>query len=104
MLGSINTTQVFLDLTFITLAMLVFGGIGSLWGATLGAITIAGLNAILAEATRGIGIGSYELEIPGGTRLLVVGAVMLLVVLFRPTGLTRSRELAWPPFAGRNRR
>lgn len=101
LLGSINTTQVFLDLTFITLAMLVFGGIGSLWGAVVGALTIAGLNALLAEATRGIGIGSYDLEIPGGTRLLVVGMVMLLVVLFRPSGLTRSRELTWPPFARR---
>ena len=100
-LGSINTTQVFLDLTFITLAMLVFGGVGSLWGAVLGALTIASLNALLAEATRGIGIGSFDLEIPGGTRLLVVGTVMLLVVLFRPTGLTRSKELRWPPFARR---
>ena len=99
LLGSITTNQVFLDLTFITLAMLVFGGIGSLWGAVLGALTIASLNAVLAEATRGIGIGSFDLEIPGGTRLLVVGAVMLLVLLFRPSGLTGSRELRWPPFS-----
>ncbi len=99
--GSINTTQVYLDLTFITLAMLVFGGIGSLWGAVLGALTIATLNALLAEATRGIGIGTMEIEIPGGTRLLVVGLVMLLVLLFRPDGLTRSRELSWPPFRRR---
>lgn len=101
LLGSITTGQVFLDLTFITLAMLVFGGIGSLWGAVLGALTIATLNALLAEATRGIGIGSYDIEIPGGTRLLVVGTVMLLVVLFKPDGLTGSRELRWPPFARR---
>ena len=94
--GSITTGDVFLDLTFITLAMLVVGGIGSLWGAVLGALTIAGLNAFLAEATRGIGIGSYDLEIPGGTRLLTIGTVMLAVVLFRPTGLTGSRELMWP--------
>ena len=100
--GSITTEQVFLDLTFITLAMLVFGGIGSLWGAVLGALTIAGLNALLAEATRGIGIGSHDLEIPGGTRLLVVGTVMLLVVMFRPNGITKS-ELAWPPFTRRGR-
>ena len=94
--GSITTGDVFLDLTFITLAMLVVGGIGSLWGAVLGALSIAGLNAFLAEATRGIGIGSYDLEIPGGTRLLTIGTVMLAVVLFRPTGLTGSRELMWP--------
>jgi branched-chain amino acid transport system permease protein len=96
LLGSINTQQVFLDLTFITLAMLVVGGVGSLWGAVVGALTIAGLNAFLAEAQRGITIGSFDFELPGGTRLLALGVVMLLVVLFKPDGLTGGRELTWP--------
>jgi branched-chain amino acid transport system permease protein len=96
LLGSITTQQVFLDLTFITLAMLVVGGAGSLWGAVVGALTIAGLNAFLAEAQRGITIGSLDVELPGGTRLLTLGVVMLLVLLFKPDGLTGGRELAWP--------
>lgn len=96
LLGSITTDQVFLDLTFITLAMLVFGGVGSLWGALLGALTVAGLNSVLAEATRGITIGSLDLKLPGGTRLLVLGLLMLLVLLLKPAGLTNSRELRWP--------
>jgi branched-chain amino acid transport system permease protein len=96
LLGSITTQQVFLDLTFITLAMLVVGGVGSLWGAVVGALTIAGLNAFLAEAQRGITIGSVDFELPGGTRLLALGVVMLLVVLFKPDGLTGGRELTWP--------
>ena len=33
MLGSITTEQVYLELTFLTLAMLVVGGVTSLWGA-----------------------------------------------------------------------
>ena len=97
LLGSITTDQVFLDLTFITLAMLVVGGVGSLWGALLGALTVAGLNSVLAEATRGITIGSIDLELPGGIRLLVLGLLMLLVLLLKPAGLTNSRELRWPP-------
>ncbi len=36
MLGSITTEQVYLELTFITLAMLVIGGATSLWGAVVG--------------------------------------------------------------------
>jgi branched-chain amino acid transport system permease protein len=73
--------------------MLVVGGIGSLWGAVVGALLIAGLNAFLAEAQRGITLGSFD---PGGTRLLTLGVVMLVVVLFKPSGLTGSRELTWP--------
>ena len=34
----INVDAVYLDLTFITLAMLVIGGMTSLWGAVVGAL------------------------------------------------------------------
>ena len=43
-LGSITTEQVYLELTFLTLAMLVVGGVSSLWGAVLGALTVSGLT------------------------------------------------------------
>src|SRR5262249_61026365 len=41
-LGSITTDQVYLELTFITLAMLVVGGGRNLWGAGLRALLING--------------------------------------------------------------
>lgn len=86
----------FLDLTFITLAMLVIGGVGSLWGAVVGALFIAGLNSVLFNAENGIEIGTFELSLPRGTRLVTLGLVMLLVLLFQPEGITRGRELTWP--------
>lgn len=102
LLGSLTTQQVFLDLTFITLAMLVIGGIGSLWGAVLGSLFIAGLNSYLAEADRGVRLLGLDVDLPSGTRLIVLGTIMALVLLFRPAGLTGGRELAWP-FARRSR-
>ncbi len=96
LLGSLTTQQVFLDLTFITLAMLVIGGIGSLWGAVVGALFIAGLNSLLFNAENGIEIGALQLDLPTGSRLVILGLVMLLVLLFRPDGITRGRELTWP--------
>ena len=96
LLGSLTTQQVFLDLTFITLAMLVIGGIGSLWGAVVGALFIAGLNSLLFNAENGIEIGALQLDLPSGSRLVILGLVMLLVLLFRPDGITRGRELTWP--------
>ena len=36
-----NVQDVFLDFTFLTLAMLVVGGAGSLWGAVVGALALA---------------------------------------------------------------
>jgi branched-chain amino acid transport system permease protein len=96
LLGSITTQQVFLDLTFITLAMLVVGGIGSLWGAVVGGVSIAGLNALLAEAEKGMTLLGTDIRLPAGTRLASLGVLMLIVLLFRPNGLTGGRELTWP--------
>jgi branched-chain amino acid transport system permease protein len=96
LLGFISTTQVFLDLTFITLAMLVIGGIGSLWGAVLGALVISGINSLLAELEKGLGVGSVEIDFPSGTRLLTLGVLMFLVLVLRPSGITGGRELRWP--------
>ena len=49
-------TQLYLDLTFITLAMLVIGGMTSLWGAVVGALAVSGLDSLLAEAEYGLGV------------------------------------------------
>lgn len=96
LVGSITTNQVFLDLTFITLAMLVIGGIGSLWGAVIGAMFIATLNTVLFEAENGLEFGPLVVDLPIGSRLIGLAVVMLLVLLFRSEGITAGRELTWP--------
>jgi branched-chain amino acid transport system permease protein len=91
-LGSITVDQVYLELTFTTLAMLVVGGMQSLWGAVLGALLISGLNSFLNDAEQGIHVG-FRLTLPDGSRLLTVGAVMALVLILRPSGITGDREV-----------
>ena len=90
----ISTETVYLDLTFITLAMLVIGGMTSLWGAVVGALAVSGLDSLLAEAENGLDIGGYTIDLPAGTRLVVVGTLMALVLILRPSGITGGRELA----------
>jgi branched-chain amino acid transport system permease protein len=97
--GSITTEQVFLDLTFITLAMLIIGGVASLWGAVLGALLVSGLDSVLNEAEKGI--ETLDLDLPTGTRLVTLGALMALVLLFRPSGITEGREFSLVPALGR---
>jgi branched-chain amino acid transport system permease protein len=91
-LGSITTEQVYLELTFLTLAMLVVGGASSLWGAVLGALTVSGLSSFLSEAEQGVKLGA-TLDLPSGTRLIILGSIMALVLIVRPSGLTGGREL-----------
>jgi branched-chain amino acid transport system permease protein len=92
----LTAETVYLDLTFITLAMLVIGGATSLWGAVVGAVAVSALDSFLAEAEAGIGIGGHTLDLPAGTRIIVVGAVMAIVLILRPSGLTGGRELRLP--------
>jgi branched-chain amino acid transport system permease protein len=91
LLGSITTEQVYLELTFLTLAMLVVGGLTSLWGAVLGALVVSALDSFLIEAEQGINVG-ISLDLPQGTRLIFLGAIMALVLIVRPSGLTGGRE------------
>jgi branched-chain amino acid transport system permease protein len=89
----VNTESVYLNLTFITLAMLVIGGATSLWGAVVGALAVSAVDSFLAEAENGIHLFGWSLDLPAGTRVVVVGALMALVLILRPAGLTGGREV-----------
>ena len=92
----LTTEEVYLNLAFITLAMLVIGGLTSLWGAVVGALAVGGLDSVLAEAENGIGAFGRTIDLPAGSRIVVVGALMALVLILRPSGLTGGRELRLP--------
>jgi branched-chain amino acid transport system permease protein len=91
----LNTEAVYLDLTFITLAMLVIGGATSLWGAVVGALAVSALDSFLAEAENGLKIFGGTLDLPSGTRVIAEGALMALVLILRPGGLTNGREFTF---------
>lgn len=97
-LGSATTEQVYLELTFLSLAMLVVGGIGSLWGAVVGALVVTCVDTVLGNAEDGVSVGFATVTIPDGMSLVVLGALLTVVLLVRPLGLTGSREFAVPRF------
>ena len=92
----VNAEVLYLDLTFITLAMLVIGGVTSLRGAVVGAVVVSAVDSFLAEAENGVHLPGGTLDLPSGTRIVVVGALMALVLILRPSGLTAGREIPLP--------
>jgi branched-chain amino acid transport system permease protein len=68
---------------------------GSLWGAVLGALLISGFSSFLTNAEDGVDF-PFHLDLPTGTRLVVVGAFMALVLIVRPSGVTGGKELSLP--------
>ena len=93
-LGSITVDQVFLELTFLTLAMLVIGGSGSLWGATIGALAISLLDSWLAAAENTVHVIFFSVTLPNGAADLILGVMMAAMLLFRPTGITGGAEFS----------
>jgi branched-chain amino acid transport system permease protein len=86
----------YLDLTFITLAMLVVGGMGSLLGAVVGALALNGIYSFFSAATNGVDLLGWNLTVPTGTAEIVLGVLMAVVLILRPQGLTGSREFSLP--------
>jgi len=92
----IEVDSLYLDLTFITLAMLVVGGSGSLLGAVLGALAVSGLDSFLSASENGVDVLGLHLDLPTGTTVIVIGTLMAVVLVLRPSGLSGGRELALP--------
>ncbi|MGN6799919.1 MAG: branched-chain amino acid ABC transporter permease [Gaiellaceae bacterium] len=102
----VQVNSVYLDLTFITLAMLVVGGATSLFGAVVGALAVSALDSWLSVAENGTSLFGWHIDLPAGTAEIVVGILMAAVLILRPSGLTGGRELRlrgvpWRAFASR---
>ncbi|HZT94396.1 MAG TPA: branched-chain amino acid ABC transporter permease [Gaiellaceae bacterium] len=95
-LQPLAASNLYLDLTFITLAMLVVGGSGSLLGAVVGALALNGIFSFFSAATNGVGVLGWHLTVPSGTAEIVLGTLMAVVLILRPSGLTGGRELSLP--------
>jgi len=89
----VQVNSVYLDLTFVTLAMLVVGGSGSLFGAVVGALAVSALDSWLAVAENGTSLFGWHVDLPAGTAEIVVGSLMAVVLILRPNGITGGREL-----------
>ena len=93
LLGRSTTEQVYLELTFLTLAMLVVGGVTSLWGAVVGALASAG-STRSSRRRRTASARLHARPADGHARSSSVGALMALVLILRPSGITGGRELS----------
>ena len=92
-LGAISPVGFYFSLLFLTLSMLVLGGEYSVTGAVVGTL----LMTVMAELTRFVGDGpvimGWQVPALAGLSLLVQGAVIIAVMIWRPSGLLGDREI-----------
>ncbi|MBI2237598.1 MAG: branched-chain amino acid ABC transporter ATP-binding protein/permease, partial [Actinobacteria bacterium] len=85
--------QFYFALTFTTLAMLVVGGRASVSGAVAGAGLVTAVSDLLRRAELGFRIGPLEVPELTGLTQLSVAVLIILVLVFRPTGVFGRSEL-----------
>lgn len=88
----LSPSSVYLSVTFIMIAMLVVGGMRSLTGAVLGTVVVSALEEALRHFESGITVGPVQIGALPGLAELGTAVLLLIVLLFRPTGLTRGQE------------
>jgi branched-chain amino acid transport system permease protein len=92
-LGTLAVSIFWLNMTFLTLAMLVVGGLRSLTGAVAGTLVVAAVRGFLRALEQGIHIGGATLQVPQGMQEITLAVVLLLILVYRPQGIIGDREL-----------
>jgi branched-chain amino acid transport system permease protein len=103
-LGILTADTFYLSLTFVTISMLVVGGVGSLAGAVVGVGAVTLVVEVLRHLEAGVAVAGMTVHLPQGSQEIGLGIVMALIMVFRPTGLTRGREVPWIFTPGRKRK
>jgi branched-chain amino acid transport system permease protein len=93
-LGILTVDPFYLNLSFITIAMLVVGGMSSLTGAVTGVIVVTAIIELLRFFERGVTLGGTMLSLPQGSQEIGLGIVMALILIYRPNGVSGGRELS----------
>jgi branched-chain amino acid transport system permease protein len=95
-IGTITANTFYLDLTFVTLTMLVVGGMRSLTGAFVGVAFISIISEVFRSIERGVSIGGTVFSAPPGLQEIALAAILLAILILRPEGLLGDAEIAWP--------
>ncbi|KQU92804.1 hypothetical protein ASD12_26060 [Mesorhizobium sp. Root102] len=95
-LGMLSVGQFYLEFTFLTLAMLVIGGMRSISGAVMGTLLIATVGELLRVGAGGGTVGGIAIPPMPGMREIALALIMLFVLRARPSGLMGGHELALP--------
>jgi branched-chain amino acid transport system permease protein len=94
-IGVVTPDNFYLGLTFITLSMLVVGGMSSLSGAVIGVVLLSALIQALRWLEAGVPVGTITLALPKGLQEIALGVIMIVILALRPAGLIGNREITF---------
>ena len=96
-LQSVNANQFQFGFSIFILAMVILGGLGSIWGVVIGAVLLSFVNTrFLSQLDQGIGndvLGALGLDFTfSEIKFGVFGFILVIVMVLRPEGLLPERR------------
>ncbi len=82
-------------LTFNILMITVAGGLGSITGSIIGSVVITVMLEWLRIVEDPFSLGDFEVAGIPGMRMVIFSLMLLLIIIFRRTGLMGTREFSW---------
>lgn len=92
-IGTITASTFYIELTFVTLTMLVIGGMGGLTGACLGVALVSIVSELFRTIEKGVSLGHITLSAPPGLQEIALAVILLTILILRPNGLLGDWEL-----------
>jgi branched-chain amino acid transport system permease protein len=77
--------------------MLVVGGPYSVSGAVIGTLVVTAAREVLRAIENQVNILQIFPEGFFGFTEVVLAVVLILILIYRPTGILGSQEIQWPP-------
>ena len=94
--GGAFPADFYFNISVFLLCMVILGGMGSVWGVLLGGMILGYLNveglATIGSKIQQSGIPSFESFDPTKYQFGIYGIIIVLMMLFRPTGLIPERR------------
>ena len=94
--GTFQVQDYYLEFTFITLSMLIVGGSASIWGALVGTFTITAIGQVLLMMEQDLPVFGIQVQIPLGSRAVIIALTFVAVLLWRSSGITNGKEFRIP--------
>jgi len=106
LLGAVSPSEFYESLMFVQVAMLVLGGMFSVTGALLGTFIVTLLSQVLRYLGDGPTIAGFKLPMIVGLSSMAYGAIILLMMIWRPGGILADKEIdgLWDRLVARRRK
>jgi branched-chain amino acid transport system permease protein len=93
---SFSPLAFYLTQTFLIIAMLIIGGTGSVGGAVVGTVVVTTIFEGLRSVETAVNLAQILPEALAGLTEVCLSIAMILILIYRPAGITGGQEFRWP--------